>query len=136
MADETANLTLKILERLQADMTGLRGEVGGLRGEVAELRNEVGEIRNEVGELRGEVREVQLDVVNLRSEMRAGFARVDREFETVRDRISRLDADTAAGFALIRQELVHHRTWAVDKLRNHEDRITALERAGEPPRAP
>lgn len=60
MADETENLTIRLLRDIQrtlashgAELTSLREEVGGLRGEMGQFR---GEIRAEIDTLRKDLR--------------------------------------------------------------------------------
>jgi len=73
-------------------------------------------------------------IQKMRSEMAEGFADLRREmgerFAQVDARISKLDSDTTAGFQRVVNELQSHRAWAVDKLRDHEQRITVLETKG------
>jgi len=40
-SEDIPSLTLRVLEKIQTELVGLRGDVGGLRGEVRELREEV-----------------------------------------------------------------------------------------------
>lgn len=39
--EEIPSLTLRVLEKIQAELVGIRGEVKDLRGDVQELRGEV-----------------------------------------------------------------------------------------------
>ena len=146
MADEIANLTLEILKRVQADVSGLKREVGELRGEVGELRRDLvglrgemhgevagvrGEMRGQVGELRKEFGELRADlrteIDGLRAEMRQGFNDSAARDAALDARISRLDAETTRGFQMVFQELRGHRDFATETLRDHEQRIRKLE---------
>jgi hypothetical protein len=125
MADEIANLTLQILKQVQTDVSGLRGDVGELRAQLHSTRDELrGELHTEIGALRHEMGEFRAE---LRAELRAVANDSAARDAALDARISRLDAETTRGFQLVLSELRSHREFAVDTLRDHEQRIRRLE---------
>ncbi len=41
MSDDVPSLTLRVLEKIQAELVGMRAEIVGVRGEIVGLRDEV-----------------------------------------------------------------------------------------------
>lgn len=113
MADEVANLTLEILKRVQADLAGLRTDVSALTERVSSVEG---------------------GLSSLRSEMTDRFNRVDGRFDELEGKVNRqgaalnhLESETVRGFQFVQRQLDGHRALVVDRLRDHEVRITSLE---------
>lgn len=116
MAEDVANLTFEILKRLQADVGGLREEFAAFRtetrGELTSVHDEITSVRDELNSVRGE----------LRAEMASGFAQIGA-------RVGHLEAETIRAHSYLKRELEGHRALVIDRLRDHERRLTALEHA-------
>lgn len=106
MAHADNAFMIELLKRIQADLASLRGEVSSHRAET---------------------REGFAAAAAERSELAAGISTVSAELAQLSAKVSRLDADTVRGFERVIHEDRQHRDFSVDKLREHEERITRLE---------
>ena len=106
MAEDVASLTLELLREF-------RGEMAGFRSEMAEFRKDV---------------DARFEQVDRR------FEQVDHQFEQVnaqlqefRERFTRLDQEVTYGFQQVQLRLDGHSNFAIDKLRDLDERVTSLE---------
>ena len=85
MADDP-NITIKILQNIQADLQDLRAEMA-TRAEMRELRAEMAtraDMREMRGDLRAEMSELRADMGDVRTELRAEIREVRTEMGEVR----------------------------------------------------
>jgi len=83
-AEDIPNLTLRVLEKIQTELVGLRTDVQAVRGEVKDLRGDVNALQGEVHELRG-------DVQTLKDRFDHFLTFVGRDVQDLKTRVSALE---------------------------------------------
>ena len=79
-------LTLRVLERIQADVAGLRTEMVEVKGEIVEMKGEIVEIKGELVDMKRDLREVK-------SELRVLGTRFDNFLDFAGRDVTELEAD-------------------------------------------
>lgn len=77
--EDVPSLTLRVLERIQAELVGMRGEIVAMRGDISGMRGELHELRDEV------------HILNDRFDHFLTF--VGRDVQDLKMRVSALEAD-------------------------------------------
>lgn len=101
MTENTANLMLEILKRIQADVGGIKAEVSGIRAEVGGLKSDVGSLKSDMSEVKGRltllettVRKMRRDYAGILVMMRATAGHFD---ERVTDLDTKMDIMQSKG---------------------------------------
>jgi uncharacterized coiled-coil DUF342 family protein len=106
MAEDVANLTLELLRQFRGEMMGFHQKMDGFRQEMAEFREEVNR---------------RFEQVDKR------FEQVDKRFEQIDERHKRLDETLTFGFYHVQIRLDGHNNYAIDKLRQLDNRVSSIE---------
>jgi hypothetical protein len=96
--DDIPSLTLGVLQNIQHELVGLRGETRGVRDEVRDLRGdvdalkvEVQGLRTDVGGLEAEVKGLRTDVDGLKGRFDNFLTFVGRDVQDLEQRVSALE---------------------------------------------
>jgi predicted nucleic acid-binding Zn-ribbon protein len=114
MVSESESLMLRILEKIQADVAGLKAEASELKTDMAAVKADVADIRSDIAELRrdmnagfkavlqqggrrflnheGRIRVLERDVRTLKAEVRLGFRAMRTSFASVDERLDDIEA--------------------------------------------
>jgi len=86
-------LTLRVLERIQADVAGLRTEMVEVKGEIVEMKGEIVEMKGEIVEIKGELVDMKRDLREVKSELRVLGTRFDNFLDFAGRDVTELEAD-------------------------------------------
>jgi predicted nuclease with TOPRIM domain len=97
MSDEIPSLTLKVLERIQTELVGLRGDVQDVRGGLQELRGDVQDVRGGLQELRGDVQDLRGEVKLLGARFDHFLEFVGRDVQDLKHRVTAVELHLGLG---------------------------------------
>ena len=90
------SLTLRVLERIQDELVGLRGDVGGLRGEVRALDGRMERVETELKVLNTEMKVLNNEVKVLNARFDNFLSFVGKDVQDLKERLGKVE--THLGF--------------------------------------
>lgn len=144
--DEFKKHVINALNRLSDDLATVKSDVAGLKTDVAGLKTDVAGLKTDVAGLKTQLVGLEHRVANLERETFLQFGRLARDMRELRERLDAHEAfcafqfqaidahfhDVSVSFGDLRTLHTSGTQVILSKLEDHERRITALERGGDP----